>query len=314
MPDYNERGRAYRTRADMREPSQRDWVTAALAAQVALCLIVAVSLLVMKKLDNTGYADIKQQYAVMLSDNTQMAGTAEFFNEKSQGLSGFLAKIRELFTGKTPDGEERAEENSPVPETAPSEGSAVTVNPAQDMQFDYLKDTAESESRLYLSESWFSRTENGGGQILPPQGSTLSPIYLSTRMNPPVTGIITSGFSYREHPLTGGEDFHTGLDIAADKGTPILAALQGEVVEVGESQIYGKYIVLQHATNLRTSYSHCSEIIASEGMAVRQGERIALVGETGVATGPHLHFSVIVEDEFADPSWVLQDYIKLVDE
>ena len=92
-----------------------------------------------------------------------------------------------------------------------------------------------------------------------------------------------------------------------------MAALPGEVVEVGYSSVYGNYIVLQHATNLKTFYAHCSQIIAKEGMAVRQGERIALVGKTGLATGPHLHFSVIVEEQFADPYWILSDYLELVE-
>jgi len=143
----------------------------------------------------------------------------------------------------------------------------------------------------------------------PPGGSWLSPVFFSARMRPPVTGPVTSAFGWRVHPITEAADFHRGIDIAAPEGRAILAALPGEVIEVGYSRIYGNFIMLAHSANLRTSYSHCSEIIAREGMMIRQGERIAKVGSTGVATGPHLHFAVIAHDRYVNPYWALSDFV-----
>ena len=71
-------------------------------------------------------------------------------------------------------------------------------------------------------------------------------------------GKITSGFGYRLHPVTGERDFHTGIDIAAAEGTPVVAALPGTVTEVGYDGIYGNYVRMSHGTNIETRYCHCS--------------------------------------------------------
>ena len=139
-----------------------------------------------------------------------------------------------------------------------------------------------------------------------PEYATTAPIIINYPLTPPVSGKITSGFGYRLHPVTGERDFHTGIDIAADEGTPIAAALPGTVVEVGYDGIYGNYIRLSHGTNIETRYCHCSEILAEEGSKLREGERIALVGSTGMTTGAHLHFEVLADGLLADPAGVLE--------
>ena len=81
----------------------------------------------------------------------------------------------------------------------------------------------------------------------------------------PVSGPVTSQFGWRLHPVSGGEDFHKGVDIAAAEGTSILAALPGVVEETGYNDSYGNFVVLRHSDNLRTTYNHCSEILVQEG-------------------------------------------------
>ena len=147
-------------------------------------------------------------------------------------------------------------------------------------------------------------------QMPPPRDAVLSPVFASVAPIPPTVGIVSSVFGWREHPITEALDFHTGIDIAAPEGKIIFAALPGVVTEVGFSNIYGNYVLLDHGNGLQTSYSHCSEIIVREGMNLRQGERIAGVGQTGVATGPHLHFSVIVDGYYTNPEWLLKGYIE----
>jgi murein DD-endopeptidase MepM/ murein hydrolase activator NlpD len=105
-------------------------------------------------------------------------------------------------------------------------------------------------------------------------------------------GHLTSPFGYRIHPITKEEGVHSGMDIGAPLGSPIFAAFYGTVREVGEGEVLGKYIILDHAGGLQTVYGHCSEILAEEGMVLRPGETIALVGSTGLSTGPHLHFEL----------------------
>jgi len=122
----------------------------------------------------------------------------------------------------------------------------------------------------------------------------------------PVEGTLTSGYGPREHPITGKADFHTGIDIAAAAGTPILAAASGIVEQCGESASLGNYLILRHNKDTVTTYSHCLELLVQEGDAVDRGEMIALVGSTGVSTGAHLHFECIVDGTLTDPSWIIE--------
>ena len=122
----------------------------------------------------------------------------------------------------------------------------------------------------------------------------------------PVSGVVTSGFGYRVHPISGCYLMHGGIDVAADEGTPIAAAWDGVVVERGVGSSYGKYVVIKHTDGLSTLYAHCSELIAAEGQIVFKGETVALVGSTGAATGPHLHFEIRVKGEAIDPRSILK--------
>lgn len=121
----------------------------------------------------------------------------------------------------------------------------------------------------------------------------------------PTEGTLTCEYGPREHPITGNPDFHTGIDIGAPLGTSIYAAAAGVVEKTGTSKSLGNYLMLRHSSSTVTTYSHCSQIIAEEGEAVACGQVIALVGSSGVSTGPHLHFECIVDDTLTDPAWIL---------
>lgn len=108
----------------------------------------------------------------------------------------------------------------------------------------------------------------------------------------PVNGRLTSLFGYRRHPSRRSRHFHTGLDISARHGTPIIAAAGGEVTYSGWRSGYGKMLEVRHANGLSTIYAHCSSLLKKVGDQVRGGAVIARVGRTGVTTGCHLHFEV----------------------
>ena len=108
----------------------------------------------------------------------------------------------------------------------------------------------------------------------------------------PVMGRINSPFGWRRHPVTRRQDFHTGIDIKADRGTAIRAAREGRVAYSGWMGGYGKVLVVEHANGQSTLYAHCSELLAGQGASVSQGQNVARVGTTGRTTGPHLHFEV----------------------
>lgn len=117
----------------------------------------------------------------------------------------------------------------------------------------------------------------------------------------PVCGTLTSNFGYREHPVEGEERFHYGVDLAANTGTAVNCFADGTVTAVGESSSYGKYCIVTHTGGYSTLYAHCSRVTASSGTAVKEGQKIAEVGETGMATGPHLHFELHRDGTYLNP-------------
>ena len=118
----------------------------------------------------------------------------------------------------------------------------------------------------------------------------------------PVSGKLTSGYGYRTDPFTGERSFHSGVDIAASKETPIKAALSG-VVELAEKSggDYGNYIIINHG-GFKTLYAHCEKLDVVNGQYVSSGDTVASVGSTGRSTGPHLHFEIRIGDTRIDPT------------
>ena len=104
--------------------------------------------------------------------------------------------------------------------------------------------------------------------------------------------IISSLFGSRVHPVTGQIRFHQGTDLAAAEGTPVVAAFSGRVEIAGQMGGYGLIVVLSHGDTHETRYAHLSEILVKAGQEIKQGTVIGLVGSTGLATGPHLHFEI----------------------
>ncbi|HEX5508371.1 MAG TPA: M23 family metallopeptidase, partial [Pseudolabrys sp.] len=120
----------------------------------------------------------------------------------------------------------------------------------------------------------------------------------------PVTnGIMRSGFGVRRHPILGYVKMHTGVDWAAPTGTPVYAAGNGVVEKVGWESGYGKYIRLRHTNGYETAYGHMSAFARGidEGTHVQQGQVIGFVGSTGLSTGSHLHYEILVNGRFVDP-------------
>ncbi len=124
----------------------------------------------------------------------------------------------------------------------------------------------------------------------------------------PVRGTISSEYSFRKNPFWGvyedepEYEFHSGLDIAADEGVPILCYLDGVVEKTALSASYGYYVCVDHGNGLKTLYAHASEILCEEGDEVKKGDIIAKVGSTGRATGSHLHFEVTKDGCTVNPN------------
>jgi murein DD-endopeptidase MepM/ murein hydrolase activator NlpD len=116
-------------------------------------------------------------------------------------------------------------------------------------------------------------------------------------------GIMRSGFGFRRHPILGYSKMHTGVDWAAPYGTPIFASGNGVVEKVGWEGGYGKYVRVRHSNGYETAYGHMSAFARGiePGKRVRQGQVIGFVGSTGLSTGAHVHYEIVVNGRFVDP-------------
>ena len=117
----------------------------------------------------------------------------------------------------------------------------------------------------------------------------------------PTLGWVTSGFGPRTDPFTGKPAFHYGLDIATNVGNPIQVTADGTVIQVKTDKMSGKCILIDHGHSLTTSYLHLDTFLAKEGQRVKRGDIIGLVGRTGKALGPHLHYEVRINGVCQNP-------------
>jgi murein DD-endopeptidase MepM/ murein hydrolase activator NlpD len=195
-------------------------------------------------------------------------------NTVSKAISGV---IRPAFNQATPETEASTE-------TASSASSATWTPP--------------SVVPPSFVQSYFNRTVRPLG--MPGNGDVRLIFPLS------VPAAITSVFGWRVHPITGNQRLHTGTDIGAAMGTPVLAALTGRVIFADWFGGYGAAIALEHTNgSQQTLYAHLSEVFVKPGEIVKQGTVIGRVGSTGNSTGPHLHFEF--RQQMQDGTWVAQD-------
>lgn len=122
----------------------------------------------------------------------------------------------------------------------------------------------------------------------------------------PALGWVSSPFGWREHPVDGGEKFHNGVDLAVNTGTAVGAFADGVVDYIGDSPVYGLYLQIKHAGGLTSFYAHCSELCVQQGQTVTAGETVALSGDTGNSTGPHLHFEMKLDGTLLNPLYYIE--------
>jgi murein DD-endopeptidase MepM/ murein hydrolase activator NlpD len=121
----------------------------------------------------------------------------------------------------------------------------------------------------------------------------------------PVHGWLSAGFGMRPDPFTAQSDFHPGLDISAEKGTPVQATADGLVELAAPSGDYGNLVIIDHGFGLVTRYGHLSKFAVWPGQRVKRGDIIGFVGSTGRATGPHLHYEVLANAKLMNPLQLL---------
>lgn len=170
---------------------------------------------------------------------------------------------------------------------------------------------ALAAAQAQLGAQTASQPGGAGGQLaakwpLVPAGNLLKSYQPSFALAQPVSGYtITSNYGWRKHPLTKKSDFHTGIDLAVDEGTPIVPASEGIVLKNEYNPSYGNYLLILHSDGVSTRYCHMQYVFVRQGEPVNEATVLGTVGQTGVATGPHLHFELLYNSVRYNPDAAL---------
>lgn len=192
-------------------------------------------------------------------------------------------------------------ENKPGPEPTPAPTAVTAITPAPTPE---PTPTAEPQPTENPAVAAFLESQASYAEYAVPANVSYECPALPFEYVNPVSGIKSSGFGYRMHPIENTVKYHYGTDFAANTGTAITAFADGVIVAAGDSDSYGKYIIIDHGDGYSTLYAHCSELCMGCGN-VSKGDVIAKVGSTGAATGPHLHFELMCNDTYLNPEFYL---------
>lgn len=254
-------------------------VSPVLTVQMVFCLLVVLFVLLTKSFSPATFEKLEQAYRGMLTEGISLTSSGELFRFASLRIDDLRQQLREVLARL--DGDEKANsDSSGSSQVQPQDQAGEPSELGQGGQYeithaDYLKTV------------------------------TLADYTLSDYPYLPVEGTLTSPFGYRIHPITGKTDFHTGVDLAAPLGTEIGAAWAGVVAETGTDSINGNYVKVIHSSTVCTSYNHLSQINVAVGQRLSRGQTLGLVGSTGVSTGPHLHFELLIDGIRVDPAKAL---------
>ena len=165
---------------------------------------------------------------------------------------------------------------------------------------------AEVESRKSSAQAVYEQLEQDATEIenlLASSGSSSGGVYPTGggQLAWPAAGPLTSPYGYRTHPIFGDRRLHTGIDIGAAYGAPVVAADDGTVAYAGAMSGYGNVVVVDHGGGLSTTYNHMAAFHVGTGQSVSRGSQVGAVGCTGYCTGPHLHFEVRINGTAVDP-------------
>lgn len=179
------------------------------------------------------------------------------------------------------------------------------ISSAENQISEYEKDIQAQEDKIRQIEAEIKRKEEEARKAAEAAGKQYNNASIGN-INfiwpCPASSRVTSSFGDRSSPTEGASSNHKGMDIGASTGTNILAAASGEVIISTYSYSAGNYIMINHGGGVYTVYMHCSQLLASAGDQVSQGQVIAKVGSTGVSTGPHLHFGIRVNGTYVNPA------------
>lgn len=279
-------------------------------AQFVICAIIFVSVVSIKLLLPGKLGTIRNSVADAMSRNMDVTEVFSAVGKAFSGKENFkkgahdfyqavfhpegnavetAAKVSTGISSKSSSGatKQTAQKTTPTPAQQEKEKKPAATQTAE-------QNTVQTKEASKLACVLYSASNC-------PKNVSMEQEVLGFHYCTPVKGVLSSPFGYREHPVDGEERFHYGVDLAADTGTAIKCFADGTVTVAGESTSYGKYLMVAHRGGYTTLYAHCSKILVSSDKKVHEGEKIAEVGETGMATGPHLHFELHHGNTYLNP-------------
>lgn len=272
------------------KPSLRQPPDRLLRTQLVICALLLLFLLAARQLGWPVFSACRAELSAALTegiDPSEQAELVRFANSVVEGLRLRASSEKEngKESGDEAGGEAIAGESGqqPAQSTAAAQPLAAAKQPLTAIRLGSRAKTPQ-----------------------PPEGYSVESYLPLQPLSLPLSGFsVTSGYGWREHPVSGRIDFHTGVDLAAAEGTPIGAALEGIVLDTGRGRSYGNYVLLLHPDGLATRYCHMQYVFVRRGETVGQGGVLGTVGSTGMATGPHLHFELSFDDMHYDPTEAL---------
>ena len=266
--------------------------------------------------ENVAFVQLENlpEYKLCLLKKNIVANDEEIFNKvKEQGITYYryyaiADKQEEKFY--VANFEEAEKIVNSLKEKKSSNINNISIVEKYEIEMKELVDSEQAISKLYVAppkkvtvaKKKSSTKYASSGSVNTSLTTSTAKASLGISLIRPVSGIITSRFGAGSSIRRSS---HTGLDIAASTGTPIVAAAGGTVTYSGYKGSYGNMIVITHANGVQTYYAHCSALYATAGTTVSQGQSIAAVGSTGNSTGPHLHLEVRVNGVAYNP----QNYV-----
>jgi murein DD-endopeptidase MepM/ murein hydrolase activator NlpD len=248
-------------------------------------------------LKTESFNQVRQDRETLRKDYKQMAQIAHDRNVQVASLGALANEVTALYGLRQ---NKLAASKPTTPASAAAEPTPVSLALTDDVDPQQLK--------LSIDQFYALRAQAMSGRVSRALESGLSPNFAGdwTELADapslwPLEGTVGSGFGARQDPINGEGAFHTGIDIDAPYGSPVRAAADGEVTGATMGAGYGRQIVLSHGHDVVTLYGHLSAIAVVPGQHVIRGEVIGYVGQSGRATGPHLHYEVRVHNVPVNP-------------
>ena len=296
--------------------------------QLAVCAALFAAVFVGKGVFPQRLAQFREGLQAVLTTDTDFRAAFSSLGESLQGKGPVLEELGEFCVQVF--GPAQGEEDSLLDPASQVQAAQDFLNQqagAAEQAAHYLRLEEVPEGWFSVSQAAKSPAEQAAaqGEAVPavgtvvwksdysgpalPENYTMDYISLGGLQTvTPVLGHLRSEYGYRDHPVDGEYKFHNGVDLGGQEGDPIGAFAAGTVDYIGENDDHGLYLQLDHGNGIKSFYAHCSKLCVSQGQVVAAGEKVAEVGSTGVATGPHLHLELKWNGLHLNPAYYV-DYL-----